>query len=214
MTKPLIYGAALGGIVVFVWSLVSWTMLPWHNADLLRFQNEDEVAAVLANNMTRDGLYALPAQPANYNQMTAEEKKACEADMMAKMSRGPVVYGLVRGGYTANMGKMIGVALFFDILCALLVSMLLMKTTGMTYSGRLSFIVTAALAVGLIAFVPSWIWFGYPSRWLLTMIADTMLAWFFAGLIMAKVAAPPAAMVEIGRASLGKESRSGVGRAH
>ena len=41
MFRPLVMGAVLGGIVVFLWSMVSWTVLPWHSADLMRFTNED-----------------------------------------------------------------------------------------------------------------------------------------------------------------------------
>lgn len=187
MSRPLIFGAALGGIVVFIWSFVSWTILPWHTADLLRFTNEGEVAAVLAGNMHGDGLYTLPAMPPNYSTMSAEQKKAADAQMDADMKRGPVVYGLVRSGYGVNIGKMMGAAIFFDVLAALLVTMLVLKIGG-TYAGRVSFIVTIALAVSLIAFVPNWVWFGYPSRWVLTMMADTLVAWLLAGLVIAKVA--------------------------
>jgi hypothetical protein len=201
MTKPLIFGAALGGIVVFVWSFVSWTILPWHHPDLMTFTNESEVAAVLARNAHGEGMYVMPGMPPGYATLNAEQKKAADAKMEADMARGPVLYGQVRSGYVPNMGKMMGTAIFFDVLAALLVTMLMMKTGGMTYGGRVSFVVTLGLAVGLIAFVPSWIWFGYTSRWLLTMLADTVVAWFLAGLVIAKVAAPRGAAMAAAKAA-------------
>ncbi|MBI1796472.1 MAG: hypothetical protein HYR74_05410 [Candidatus Eisenbacteria bacterium] len=192
MTKSLILGGVFGGVVLFAWSFVSWTVLPWHTSDLMRFKNEDEVAQVLARNMAGDGLYTMPAVAPGYGAMSGEQKKAADAKMEAAMQRGPVVYGLVRSGYSANMGKMMGTALFFDFLVALLLSMLVMRTAGMTYGGRVSFLVMIGLVMGLAGSVPNWIWFGYPARWVLTMIADTLIGMLLAGFVIARVAAPRA----------------------
>jgi hypothetical protein len=192
MGKSLLMGGLLGGIVVFAWSFISWTVLPWHTSQMLAFTNEAEVASVLSKNMTTAGIYYMPASPKNYASLSAEERKAADARMEEKLKAGPTMFGVVLPNEIMNMPKMMGVSLLFDILAALLITMLVMKTGDMTYAGRVSFIVTAALAVGIIAFVPFWIWFCYPTGWTLVMIADTLVGWLLAGLVIAKVAPRPA----------------------
>lgn len=49
MTKSLLLGAILGGLTAFIWSSISWEVLGWHEKPMLAFQNEDEVAAVIAS---------------------------------------------------------------------------------------------------------------------------------------------------------------------
>ena len=77
MSRPLIFGAALGGIVVFLWSFVSWTVLPWHKVDLLKFTNEEEVASVLARNVKTEGFYSLPAMAARRAVTTSSPPMPC-----------------------------------------------------------------------------------------------------------------------------------------
>lgn len=192
MFKSLLWGAFLGGIVVFAWSFVSWTVLPWHTSQMQAFTNEDAVAEVIAKHMSTAGVYYMPASPKNYASLSAEERKAADARMEEKMKAGPTMLGVVLPSQVMNMPKMMGASLLFDFLAALLVTMLVMKTGDMTYAGRVSFIVTFALAVGIIAFVPQWIWFGYPTGWTLVMIADTLICWLLAGLVIAKAAPRPA----------------------
>ncbi len=133
MSKSLWLGGLFGGIVVFLWSLLSWSVLPWHTSDMRRFTNEADMAVVLSNNMTGAGIYALPAIPPNYASMSLDRKKAADAQMEADMKRGPYVYGLLRGSMVVSIPRLMTAAILFDILAALLVSMLVMKTGGMTY---------------------------------------------------------------------------------
>jgi hypothetical protein len=52
------------------------------------------------------------------------------------------------------------------------------------------FIVTAALAVGVIAVLPNWVWWHFSTRWTLVTMTDIVVGWLLAGLVIAKVAAP------------------------
>jgi hypothetical protein len=65
-----------------------------------------------------------------------------------------------------------------------------MKTAGMSWGGRVMFVGTAAVAVCLIAVMPNWIWWRYPSDWVLVGMADIVIAWLLAGMVIAKVSAP------------------------
>ena len=90
--KSLLLGTILGGLVAFVWSSISWEMIGWHEKTLVRFQNEDEVSAVIASHTPVDGTYLLPAGPST-DGMAPDQKKAVQAATMEKMQKGPIMFG-------------------------------------------------------------------------------------------------------------------------
>ena len=51
-------GALFGGLTLFVWGFVSWTVLPWHNMTFSTFTDEDEVAGSVSPT-------AIPASPSS-----------------------------------------------------------------------------------------------------------------------------------------------------
>jgi hypothetical protein len=94
MLKSLILGAILGALTAFLWSFISWSVLPWHQKQLHSFQNEDDVIAILASRAPESGNYLLPTGP---NQgMNADQKKAAEEVRAQKMQKGPLVFAAVR----------------------------------------------------------------------------------------------------------------------
>lgn len=193
MVKSLVLGAVLGGIVAFVWSAVSWMLLPWHNSSMKSFTNEAVVAQALIDNAPSGGMFMLPGMPPGYERMSQAEKQTAEAAMAQKKAEGPYFYGVVWRGVREDMGRQMGAALLFDMLAALLVTMLVMKTGGMSWGGRVMFIVTATLAVCMIAVAPNWIWWHYPRDFVIVTMADLLIGWTLAGMVIAKVAAPRAA---------------------
>lgn len=193
MIRSLVLGAVLGGLVAFVWSAVSWMLLPWHDASMKAFADEAVVAQVLLEQTPSGGMFMLPGLPAGYERMSDAEKQAVGAAIAQKKSDGPYFYGVVWRRVHEDMGRQMGVGLLFDILAALLVTMLLMKTGGMSWGGRVMFVVTAALAVCMIAVAPNWIWWHYPANFVLVTMADLLIGWTLAGMVIAKVAAPKAA---------------------
>lgn len=50
-----------------------------------------------------------------------------------------------------------------------------------------------ALAVGVIAVILNWIWWHFPRDFVLLTMADILIAWLLAGMVIAKVAAPKTA---------------------
>jgi hypothetical protein len=84
--KSLVLGTILGGLVAFLWSSVSWEVIGWHEKTLQTFQNEDEVSAVIASHATKSGVYLLPGGPSTAG-LSAEQKKATEEAVMAKMQK-------------------------------------------------------------------------------------------------------------------------------
>jgi hypothetical protein len=179
--KKLLLSSILGGFAAFVWMALSWTALKFHPTS--SFKNEAEVAEVLKRNAGGHDVYLLPGDPGN--DAAAHEKAMKAADA------GPFAYMVVRPGPKAtSMGKNIALNLLTQILCAFLLTSLLLCARPLSYGARVLFIVQAALAGGMLCHLSPMIWWEVPLHWVLRELADLAVAWTLGGLVIAKITAP------------------------
>jgi hypothetical protein len=192
MLKSLVFGTILGGLVAFVWSSISWEILPWHELGFHSFQNDEEVSAVIASHSTESGNYILPGRPP-LEGMTREQKKAAEATQMARMQKGPMMFAAVRRGGFGSFA--VGLVTQYLILTAgaFLLTWLVLQTSGLSYGKRVIFLAVVGLAASVVSDLPNWNWWGFSGSYTAVMVADSTLTWLFAGLVIAKVAKPQTA---------------------
>jgi hypothetical protein len=189
MLKSLVLGTILGGLVAFVWSSISWEVLPWHEKPILSFQNDEEVSAVIRSHTVKSGVYILPGGPP-METMTSEQKKAAQATLMEKMQKGPVMFAAVRREGFGSYAKGLVIQLLSLMAAAFLLTWLALQTSGLSYGKRVLFLGVVGLAAGVITELPNWNWWGFSGSYTLVMIADATLTWLIAGLVIAKVARP------------------------
>jgi hypothetical protein len=187
--KPLLLGAILGGITAFLWSFISWSVLPWHLKQLHSFQNEDEVTAVISSHAPQSGNYLLPTGPPQEG-LTADQKKAADEIRMQKMARGPLVFATIRKEGFGSFPKVLLTQLFCQIFAALLLTWMLLQTTGLSYARSVAFLAVAGLAASVIADLPNWNWWAFSGAYTAVNLIDYTLTWLLAGLVIAKVAHP------------------------
>ena len=189
MLKPLLLGAILGGITAFLWSFISWSVLPWHLKQLHSFQNEDDVTAVISSHAPQSGNYLLPTGPPQEG-LTADQKKTADEIRMQKMARGPLVFATIRKEGFGSFPKVLLTQLFCQIFAALLLTWMLLQTTGLSYARSVAFLAVAGLAASVIADLPNWDWWGYSGAYTAVNLINYTLTWLLAGLVIAKVAHP------------------------
>ena len=177
MTKTIAVGAVLGGIVLFVWSAISWMALPWHNMTFASFADEEAVTAVLFENASGPGVYLLPNPHAEGRNPSEEE--------MAAMMKQPFLYGSVQPGGAPPMGRAMGFSFLGNVLAAGLMTWLLLQTKGKTFVQKVKFVKLTALFAALVAVLPNWIWWGYPAAFIAVTFLDLMIGWGLAGAAIA-----------------------------
>ena len=187
MIKSLVLGAVLGGITAFLWSFISWELLPWHEKQLRSFQNEDEVLAVIASHAPQSGNYLLPTGPSEEG-LSADQKKAAEEIRMQKMQKGPLMFAAIRKEGFGSFPKALIAQVVYQMLAALLLTWMLLQTSGLSYARRVAFLAVAGLAASVIADLPNWNWWGYSGTYTAVNLIDYTLTWLLAGLVIAKVA--------------------------
>ena len=189
MRRAVLLGGLIGGVVLFIWGMVSYMLLPWHTATLEKFTNESAMAQALSAQAPRSGMYILP-NPHRYDPtLTAEQRKTAEDQAMTRMMQGPFLFAAVSLHGARDMGLAMVLNLLANILAAGLVTWLLLKTTGLTYWGRVGFVVVLAFTTCLIAYVPYWIWWGFSGSFTAVEFADHLLGWGLTGLAIARYAA-------------------------
>jgi hypothetical protein len=189
MLKSLVLGAVLGGITAFLWSFISWELLPWHEKQLHSFQNEGEVLAVIASHAPQSGNYLLPTGPSE-DGLTADQKKAAQEIRIQKMQKGPLMFAAIRKEGFGSFPKTLVAQVLYQMLAALLLTWMLLQTSGLSYSRRVAYLAVAGLAASVIADLPNWNWWGYSGTYTAVNLIDYTLTWLLAGLVIAKVVNP------------------------
>ncbi|MEO6252478.1 MAG: hypothetical protein ABIO79_04200 [Ferruginibacter sp.] len=173
--KKLIIGALVGGIILFIWSFMSWGLLNLHGAEQKYTPKQDSILAYLGNQFSEDGAYFMPTYPPGTSRDDMEKQmQASVGQPWAK-----VVYHKKMDGMNKmfmNMAR--GLLVDFVMICIL--CWLLLKIPN----ARFSTIFMANLAVGLLIFLGGpymmHIWFG--SFDLMAHLADVFISFGATGL--------------------------------
>lgn len=174
MSRSLLKGALLGGIVLFVWSAISWMALPWHAAALNAFPDETALRSVLST-LKHDGIYVLP------------DPKAAEQSQNPSMS-GPMFFASYTNSVSMNMGRQLGIHFVLQVFAALLGTWLLLQAKPATYGGGVAVFAGVGILIGVASQVPFMNWWQFPVGYGLGEMADFAISWTLAGLVVAKVA--------------------------
>jgi hypothetical protein len=186
MKTSLILGGIVGGLVAFIWSTVSWVVLPVHQASFLRFKDEAAVTAAIAANAPGPGVYLLPNAHADAGDLTREQLKERE-DAAAKQWRsGPTALMAVRTGGMTSLGKTMVTQLVTLIAVGLLLAWLLSRTSGLNFWGKVGFVVLVAVTGGILTNIPDWNWWGFSVSYTAAAFVDLIVGWFLGGLVIAK----------------------------
>ena len=170
MIKKLFLGAVAGGIILFIWSAVSWMALPWHRMTLKHFRNEPEVSQFIISHAGR-GVFYMPTEP-------------------AKMAEGPFVFANIDPQGGRPMGQAMVLSFLIQALGAFFVTFLVCEGNVASYWDRVGCVLVFAIAAGAVCYLPHWNWWRSPTIYTVVNMLDLAVGWFFAGLAIAKVAGP------------------------
>jgi hypothetical protein len=172
--RSLVLGTLLGGLTALIWSNISWELIGWHEKTLLTFQKDEEVAAVISSHTVEDGTYLMPY---------GTSKEAQD-----RMRTGPIVLAAVRRGGMGSVGRLFGVQIAILFGAAFLLTWLMLQTSGLSYARRVIFLAVVGLSASVIVDLPNWNWWGFSGPFTAVDVADNVLTWLLAGLVIAKVA--------------------------
>lgn len=169
MLKAWLKGGLLAGVIIFIWSAISWTVLPWHMMTLHSFKNEAAVAHAITANAPHSGVYMMPMQET------------------VPYTNQPMIFASVHLEGVTPMHRAIIFQLLIQFVSAFIVTWLLMQAANLTYWRKVGFVVVFALGAAIIGNLPYWNWFSFDTAYTLVEVGDIVIGWFLAGLVLAKI---------------------------
>ncbi len=187
MIKKLVLGGILGGIIVFAWGMVSWMVLPFHMQCISMFKDEKAVETTVMLNVDKAGQYMIPSCPTKHKTASPEAQNELKKQAMTQMEGGPVAYMVVNPKGLGPMWQMMLKGFLIQTAGAFLAVWLLLSANIKSYFGRYLFLIVFSVAVAILAYLPAWNWWGYPCKDTLIDMADVIIAYILAGLVIARV---------------------------
>lgn len=173
MWKPMIRCSLIGGLIVFLWMMISWMILPMHQTMMNKFTDSSEVTSCITRYAPRDGIYVIPTWD------EVEQQTAAQS---------PFIFVNIRRGidYTTMVPSII-CSIITQIIGAALITYLLLHTKAMKYWSRVWFVTIIGLIIAILGMMPAWIWWHFPIAWTILEMFDLVVAWFLGGLVIAKL---------------------------
>lgn len=182
MIRQLALGTILGGIVLFFWSFIAWTFIPWPGEPLRAFTNEDAMLAAIKANAPRSGNYLLPIQVKRTPEMTDQQYQKAEQDASNRMAQGPMIFASVRLEPMGSFAKYLIIAFLYSLVLALLACVLLLQTSGLSYKGRVVFITILGVIIFLGGHADEWNWWSFSNAYIGMQLGVIVIGWLLAAL--------------------------------
>src|SRR6185436_18779686 len=158
----ILLAALAGAVVVFIVSALAHMATPLGETGISTLPDENIVRIAFRNNDTKAGLYLAPY--------------------------GFIVYSPEATGEMSP--AQLGLEFFSVFLAALLAAWILARLVG-TYLLRASAVAVLAVFAFLSVTANHWIWYHFPTDFILAALVTELIAWLCAGLVMAKIVRPP-----------------------
>ncbi|MBK8501934.1 MAG: hypothetical protein IPL46_06855 [Saprospiraceae bacterium] len=169
--KKILIGALVGGIILFLWQFLSWTMLGIHTSGMAYIPSQDAILECLSANISEDGFYFLPT--------AAPGTSSADAQAIMEQSVGkPWAQVFYHKAMNYNMGMNMFRALVADILAGFLLCWVLLKFAHLD----LKTCVLASLAIGLTGYLSisylNGVWFELKT---MPDLIDVLVSWSLVG---------------------------------
>lgn len=186
LLRALFRGGFVGGVVAFLCTAFLWSSFSWNQASLRPLADEAAAAAFLRQQAPVSGVYILPNPHHHPAGLSADSLTARLDAQAAASAQGPVAFLAVRAqGQNLNHPAFFLNTLLIHLLGASLLTALAWQWRGLSFARRWALLLLAVLAGGLINQLPYWNWWHTGPRWTLVSLADLLLVWGVAGLVIA-----------------------------
>lgn len=168
--KNQLIASIVGGLILFIWQFLSWSIANVHGADFQYTANQDQIMEVLSQHLEQ-GNYLLPQPP----------KDASQADQQAFMeSHMGKPWAMVQ--YRSAMSMSMGMNMFRGLVVDMVAVFLLVWLLGKFASLNFQTILLSALAIGGIGYLTipylNSIWFEGNT---IGYLVDAVVSWGLVG---------------------------------
>lgn len=182
--RRVLIAGLFGGFALFVWSVVTWTLLPLQRDVARTLPNEDRWVASLRDADLPGGIYVFPGVP-DPRGIAPEERERLEQERADKMRRGPI--GLLvydpQGTAPNRMFWPIVRGLAMAVAAALFSAWTLSRVRVGSWALRIAFVLGLGVFAWTLGPGAQWAWFHYPSDYLSATLVDVLGGWLIVGIV-------------------------------
>ena len=189
MTKKVLLGALVGGVVVFIVGALLHTVLGLGEVGVKALPQEETVLSAMRAAIPASGFYIFPAPNMTPGRSKAQ-KDSDTAAYMAKYQQGPTGILVYSPGSSAmSIGRLLGGEFVIDVVSAFFLACILAMGAGgvSSYWKRVFAVTLAGLFAVVFLGLEYWNWYNFPTNYTCAYILTGVLDWFFAGLAMAAI---------------------------
>jgi hypothetical protein len=178
--KRILLAGILGGIVVFVFSAIDHMVLPTGHMGLKSLPREEAVLAALRAGIPEPGLYFFPGM--DMSRRATEEEQKAYIEKFVKGPTGLMVYS--PGGVQPMMPTQLVSELLTNILGACIAAFVV-SLTAASFGRRVLVVTLLGVFAWLAISVSYWIWYRFPTDFILAEGFDQVGGWILGGIVIA-----------------------------
>jgi hypothetical protein len=187
MSARFILAGVLGGLAMFIWGAMSHMLLPWHEATMQTFRDEDLVAEVLMKEAPVSGIYVAPMAGMLEEGLTSEQKDQRMNEAWEKGKQGPNIFLSFHREGKDGMAMPMILDYLVLVVMSFLMLFLLQAVPQLTWMGKVLFVVIAGTAGMALVQLEQGIWWSFTWGYVLVNIVDGAIRWAVGGMVLAKV---------------------------
>ena len=185
----IFFAGLLGGIAMFIWTHLTYTVLPLGYIGIRGIPNETAVLGALQRNIAEEsGVFIFP-NPMLGPSQTAEQKAIARNNRAEKVARYPsgiLIYNAA-GTRPIERFRWLSVEFVTELSEAILAVFLLSRTCLTTFGARVGFVLAIGILVAFGTNVSYWIWYGFPGSYILAYMLTQVVGFLCVGLVAALV---------------------------
>lgn len=176
----------LGGMAMFFWTFVAYTLLPLGNVGIRRLPNEPAVLDALQKNIAEhSGAYLFPGFPQTSNPADKKAEAIGNRDeIVARYPSGMLVYNAA-GTRPFERYRWLVVDFVIEVAQVVIAVFLLGLTRLTTFVARVNFVLLIGVVVAIGTNLSYWNWFGFPWNYTLSSMFIQVVGYLCAGLVAA-----------------------------
>lgn len=185
----ILFAGLLGGIAMFLWTFLAYTVVPIGYTGMRGIPNETAVLSAMQNNIgEKSGIYIFPASMLGPNRTDEQKGKAMD-DLLESMARYPsgILMYSAAGSRPIEMSGRMSIDFLTELAEAILAVLLLSRTCLTTFSARAGFVLGTGILVAIGTNVPYWNWYGFSGSYTLAYMLVQVVGFLCAGLVAALV---------------------------
>ena len=190
MVKRIFLAYLLGGVAIFLWQFVAHMVTPLGDAGIKALPNEQAIQKAIKDTVREPGFYFFPAPEDKPGLTTAQKGEAMAKAQERSLTEPGGIMIVHPAGPPFNFPRLLMAQLGFDLLAALVATILLLWSAIQSYAKRVVFVAFLGLIPTFAVELSLRNWYGFPGEYTAAQAFVHLVGFICCGLVVAAFIKP------------------------